>query len=102
MIYTDSFVQIFLFSFPKECNSKKEVVSYSVCVSQNCKTSEHATTYNVRDTEVSVTQASKESELLGQFAFRVPLLLQVSLEKTVQDSNAKLCEKLLSTEVHKR
>lgn len=37
-------------------------------------------------------QASKESELLGQFAFRVPLLLQVSLEKTVQDSNAKLCE----------
>lgn len=32
-----------------------------------------------------MTQASKDSELLGQFAFGVPLLLQASLEKTAQD-----------------
>lgn len=39
-----------------------------------------------------MTQASKESHLLGQVAFRVPLLLPAIWEKTVQDSNAKLCE----------
>lgn len=39
-----------------------------------------------------MTQASKESHLLGQVAFRVPLPLPAIWEKTVQDSNAKLCE----------